>query len=417
MTDTPPWGGQNEPGYGQPGYGQPGYGQPGNAQPDQPGYSQPGYSPPGQPGYGQQGQQGGWNPAGVLSPGGIPLRPLGLGDILSGAFTLIRRNPTTTLGLSAIVLTVYAIFSTGITKGIESLLGGLNLPVPGQVLTPAQAENLGIRLVAVTVPLLVLSLVLAFLIQNVLTGMLTATIGRGVLGRKVNLREAWQLGRPWAVLGAAGLVVLIFLGLWVPLIVIVILLAVAHAGAFAGIVGVLGFLTAFVVSILFAVRLSLAAPVVVLERLAPADAIRRSWQLVGGSFWRLFGIYILTAIIVGIASFIVEIPFAIASGIANSSSDSGNLTTLAATTSLTALVITAIGSIVAGSITRPVSAGVTVLLYMDLRMRREGLDLALQNAAQNQQLAGDEFATIWRPAAPGQGPAPGSGTPGMPPTY
>jgi hypothetical protein len=38
-------------------------------------------------------------------------------------------------------------------------------------------------------------------------------------------------------------------------------------------------------------------------------------------------------------------------------------------------------------------------------MRREGLDLVLRNAAQNQHLTGDEFATLWRPPAQGQGPA------------
>jgi len=53
----------------------------------------------------------------------------------------------------------------------------------------------------------------------------------------------------------------------------------------------------------------------------------------------------------------------------------------------------------------PVSAGVTVLLYLDMRMRKEGLDLALQAAAGGQQMTGDEFETVWRPPAAGQQPA------------
>jgi hypothetical protein len=40
-----------------------------------------------------------------------------------------------------------------------------------------------------------------------------------------------------------------------------------------------------------------------------------------------------------------------------------------------------------------------------MRMRKEGLDLVLQNAAQGQQMTGDEFATVWRPPGPGQEPA------------
>src|SRR5690348_11576413 len=36
-------------------------------------------------------------------PGCVPLRPLGVSDILDGSFTMIRRNPKVTLGLSAVV--------------------------------------------------------------------------------------------------------------------------------------------------------------------------------------------------------------------------------------------------------------------------------------------------------------------------
>ena len=67
--------------------------------------------------------------------------------------------------------------------------------------------------------------------------------------------------------------------------------------------------------------------------------------------------------------------------------------------------------IVSGAVARPISAGVAVLLYVDLRMRREGLDLVLQTAAASGGApTGDEFASLWRPgaqAAPmGQGAAP-----------
>jgi hypothetical protein len=37
-------------------------------------------------------------------------------------------------------------------------------------------------------------------------------------------------------------------------------------------------------------------------------------------------------------------------------------------------------------------------------MRKEGLDLALREAAQGQQMTGEEFAALWRPPAPGQQP-------------
>ena len=50
----------------------------------------------------------------------------------------------------------------------------------------------------------------------------------------------------------------------------------------------------------------------------------------------------------------------------------------------------------AAAITRPVKAGVVVLLYIDTRMRKEGLDLALRGARhQASKLTSDEFAALW----------------------
>ena len=82
---------------------------------------------------------------------------------------------------------------------------------------------------------------------------------------------------------------------------------------------------------------------------------------------------------------------------------------------MASLVIGAVGSIIAGAITQPISAGVTVLLYVDLRMRREGLDLALQTATSDGQAPADDFATVWHPAGP-EGPAGAAGSAGAAPT-
>ncbi|HTS99520.1 MAG TPA: hypothetical protein VMI33_23160 [Streptosporangiaceae bacterium] len=60
---------------------------------------------------------------------------------------------------------------------------------------------------------------------------------------------------------------------------------------------------------------------------------------------------------------------------------------------------------VAGTVARPISAGVIALLYLDVRMRKEGLDVALRGAATSEQMTGDEFETTWRPPAHGRGTA------------
>src|SRR6202035_1270185 len=140
---------------------------------------------------------------------------------------------------------------------------------------------------------------------------------------------------------------------------------------------------------------------------------RRSGQLVKRSFWRVFGILLLAGLIVAIAGSILQIPFSLAAGASGFVSFTAH--GLSAR-SVTATLIGAVGSIVAGTVTRPIAAGVIVLLYMDMRMRKEGLDLALQTAAGSEQAPGDEFASVWRPpmggpAVPPRGPA----TPPPPP--
>ena len=45
------------------------------------------------------------------------------------------------------------------------------------------------------------------------------------------------------------------------------------------------------------------------------------------------------------------------------------------------LAVTNLGSVLASTVTAPFTAALTALLYIDLRIRREGLDVALARAA------------------------------------
>ena len=426
MTDTPssgageagdqeqgpppqPWfpPGSQPGGYGQapPGVGVPpggGYGQPGAGQP---GYGPPGYGPPGagQPGYGQTGASygappGGWAaPPQAPKPGVIPLRPIAVGEILDGAFTSIRRNPKATLGIAAVVLTISGIITTSLEVLLLSQLG-LNTGTD-QALTSAQLAGM----LAVVIPSGLTALVLAFIVQILLTGLLTAVVGRSVLGDRITAGEAWRIALPRlpALLLATLLTGLALTGPWAGLAAVLIVLGVAGApGGLLIAIGFLGVIAAVVLDVWFWTMLSMSAAAVVLERQGPAQALGRSWRLVRKSFWRVFGILLLAGIIVLVASSVLRLPFTVIS--AAFSSGSAPLAE-AIKPSVASLVIGAVGSIVAGAITQPISAGVTVLLYVDLRMRREGLDLALQTATSDAQAPGDDFATVWRPAGP-QGP-------------
>jgi ABC-type sulfate transport system permease component len=104
-----------------------------------------------------------------------------------------------------------------------------------------------------------------------------------------------------------------------------------------------------------------------------AGALRRSAELVKGSWWRVFGILLLVLLIVLIISQVISVPFSLPFFlVGDQPSDSEFLLTL---------VITALGGIVASTITAPFTAAATVLLYVDRRIRREGLDIDLARAA------------------------------------
>jgi hypothetical protein len=396
------------PGTGQPGgYGQTGgyrdYGQPS-------GYWQPDGSGQGYGSWPGQSQ--------APKPGVIPLRPLGVGEILDGAFTSIRRNPRATLGIAAVLLTFSAVITTLVSVALVHSLGSVSLPSPGQQLTNAQASRLVTHLLEVFLPVLVLTAVLAFIVDTVLTGLLTVVIGRSVLGQKVTAGEAWRIARPRlpALIGVTLLIPLILVGIWAVFALLLFFLGLVGApgGLFAG-VAVLGAIAAIVLTIWFTVMFRMAGPVVVLERDGPARSLARSWRLVQRSFWRVFGITLLAGLIVVVTSAVLEIPFNLIAGAAGG----GNSYLPGTTGSLPGLVISAIGAVLAGAVARPISAGVAVLLYVDLRMRREGLDLVLQTATASGSVAtGDEFASLWRPGArtpAGPGAPTGPGVPPPPP--
>jgi hypothetical protein len=369
-------------------------------------YGQPGYPPYGQPGYGQPGygQPGGW--AVAPAPGGIPLRPLALGDILNGAVTSARRNPAATFGLAAIVMTIYGViaaFFQAIERSqLAKITGTQQALQNGQVLTPQQVNNELGTVFGALLPAIAVTIVISLVLTSALTGMLSAVIGRGVLGRKVGLAEAWRAGRVGAVIATSLLLLLIGICVPLPVVVVAVVLALLHLTPVAVLIGVLGGIASFVFEVLLFIRLSVSLPALVLERISPVSAVKRSFELSRGSFWRLFGILLLTQIIVSVAALVLSIPFTVVGSVLGGSA---GLFGASAKVSLAGLIVGAIGGIAASTVTAPISAGVAVLLYTDLRMRREGLDLALRTAAQSDGLTGEEFDSAWRPPAGGQPPA------------
>ena len=121
-----------------------------------------------------------------------------------------------------------------------------------------------------------------------------------------------------------------------------------------------------------------AAGGVMAERTTVFAAFARSFRLSRGHFWRIAGIYVLSVLLVGIMTGIVSSLFSsVGLFVVTQGGGFTNDLQAATTSSLISGIITSLLQLVF----TPFLAAVTTLIYTDVRMRTEGLDLALQRAA------------------------------------
>ncbi len=261
-------------------------------------------------------------------PGVIALRPLGVGEILDGSFSAMRSNPAATLGIT--------------------LAGAAVVETISVVLAIAADEAS-----ATTAILLELvSIFLSGLFAIFLSGVLSIVVSEATLGQKISAGEAVRRIAPRlpGLLGLSSLVLLLT---------------------------ILGLAALLVGAIYVTVVLALATPAYVLEGGTYRHAMRRSIDLVRGAWWRTFGILLLSSLVAGLLMIIFSIPALIGFGISPKTFGdvaAGDLTTAGH-------VLNALGGLLATTFSAPVLTGAIVLTYVDRRIRREGLDVTLAEAA------------------------------------
>lgn len=336
----------------------------------------------GHPGHGGPGGYGAWGsgwggPPPAAKPGVIPLRPLGVGEILDGAVSTMRTYWRTVLGISltvAIVTEILVILLQGFVLNDLTSTEALNDP-SATLSELARATRDAMVSSSVIFLISVIGAIIA-------TALLTTVTSRAVLGKSVTTGEAWRDARP-QVLRLFGLLFLLLLmtfGLVFVGALPGILVAASGSGDGGAALAVLGILGAGIVALWLWFRFSLASPALMLEKQGIVKALSRSAKLVRGSWWRVFGIQLLATIIANIVAAIVVIPFTFLAG---ALSGDGATSFLEGSTNLgwTFLIVSGIGSVIGSMATFPITAGVTVLLYIDQRIRREALDLELARAA------------------------------------
>ncbi|WP_353712602.1 hypothetical protein [Arthrobacter sp. K5] len=381
-----------------PPYGQLPQQQPWGAPPQwgsqQPGPYRPGASPPGpfpagaQQPYGPPHQWGpGTNPAGPPrpnpavpypmyaappKPGVVPLRPLMFGEIMDGAFQTIRRNPTAMLGagllaqaLGAVLAGVLPLVTPASDASAEAWLANLST-----------SEMTG--LVTGVVGGLVLFSLVAVFISVVMQGAMVVPVARSILNRHTGFRQMWLLarGRAWALVRLAGIGVAAVL-LAAALIALATMLLANSMGT-GSLVIVLPLFLAFIAAMFWvSVKLTVSPAVIVVENVGALDGIRRSWAVTRGSWWRVLGIVLVVSLLVGIIGQIVLIPVTLLSGLLTTVAGPQDPASQTATLQVVAGVATAVVSAAVGAVAFAFQTSVMALLYLDLRMRNDGLDIAL----------------------------------------
>ncbi|WP_106583512.1 hypothetical protein [Murinocardiopsis flavida] len=315
-------------------------------------------------------------------PGVVALRPLTLGDIFNGTFAYMRENPKATLGISVLVIGLASILPAFGSAVLLGELSSLTAAPPSNVDNPDELLDELLATGAFGFGAILAGLLVNAIAVLVLSGLLAGVIGRAVLGHRLSFGDAIAAvnGRIGAILGLGAVQLLIYFLMiaiaggvtvlnvaviaatwqsteWYVFIPMVLLSVFAYVAFYAWIMN----------------KFALAMPAVVLERIGPFSALGRSWALTRRSWWRVFLILLLSQVLVSVVGSILNFPFSMVNQAAPLGGD-------AAWVGITVGVATFLGTAVSGAVTSPFLAGVTTLLYVDMRMRREGFDLELQTA-------------------------------------
>ena len=216
-------------------------------------------------------------------------------------------------------------------------------------------------------------LILASLVLSVITaGAIVFGVAQHYVRGEVDivdcLLHAFQVG---VFLIAQAIVVTVVLGsVLVVGVIMFIIGALAEAfgngesdGVVVGLIVIGGLLTltGIAIAVWLGVRWFSASFAVVIEGKGPIAGLGRSWNLVTGSWWRVFGIGLVIFIVAIVAAMVISIPIGIVGGIAGGV-EGGT-------------VVGSIAAAIATVVVTPFAYIAGTLIYFDLRVRKEGFDL------------------------------------------
>ncbi|WP_368874658.1 glycerophosphoryl diester phosphodiesterase membrane domain-containing protein [Microbacterium sp. GbtcB4] len=381
-----------------------------------------------------------WTPA--PRKGIIPLHPLTFGMLLGKAFAALRHNPKVLFGFAVVIQLIVVIATAGV-MGVVLFTTFSRLETVSPSSPDFEAVFAGTIAINLLAGLLVGLASIAF--TAIMQGVVAAEIGYATVGVKATLRMLWRRMAPafWRLAGFASLsVVALFGGLAIVAGVIGALIAGGLGGTpemigIVVLVVVLLGLAAIPLTVWLSTKLLLVPSILVLERARFREAFVRSWRLTRGRFWVAFGVTFLISLIMGLAMQVVSFPTAMLSSFLGTViAPTGASEPSAVVGYVFALLAPQVLLLILQAIAIVVQSTGGVLVYLDCRMRYEGLDQALISHVERRDLGvpeeqlGDPFAVdpsraVTSAPPPRQVPehvmmtqaygAPGYGTPGYGP--
>ncbi|HET9912188.1 MAG TPA: glycerophosphoryl diester phosphodiesterase membrane domain-containing protein [Anaerolineales bacterium] len=256
------------------------------------------------------------------------LRPLSIGEILDRAFRIYRSHFVLLISIPLValipmmVLQVMSQLILGTSQLVELLQNGF--------------------------------------VQILVSGALIVAISQAYLTDHPTLSQAYRAAsqRYGAAWGASAL-----MGLAIILPTAALSCAVITLGQGEGFWLIL--LLVLPYAIFLSTRWTLMLPSVLLERLGAQAGLGRSWTLTKGFFWRVFGTSFLAGMLVLLVATLPQIAVAYSLELIQFNFH---------ISSIVEIVLAQLGLI----LTLPLSLGVSVVLYYDLRVRKEAFDLEWQ---------------------------------------
>lgn len=290
--------------------------------------------------------------------------PMSIGQVLDGTFRIYKSNFVRFIAIVAIIHVPIGLFQivsqslvvSGIMSGTQEAtpmvlptdaagIEGFQDSARGEVPVYGESAPYGNGGSGVNMGLMIGGIVgaiiagLAAIFGTILCqAALTKSISEHYLGNDISVGDAYKSVTPkiWTLLGAGILVSLVVFG---------------------------GMLLLIVPGIIFSLWFALTTPAIIAEDAKAKEGMGRSRELARGNLGKIFSVLFLTSIIAGIIGMIISVPFSIFSNIMGP----GVFST----------TIGQIGSITGNILAAPISAAAAILLYYDLRIRKEGFDLEM----------------------------------------